>query len=86
MGKQSQLLLKPTEVELGLQVGVEFDNILNFRSYCISRNFLYTKHFSKYGKPLNCVMEKQEIILQGLGYSLVIKDLFSVSFSLWTSD
>ena len=27
MGKQSQLLLKPTEVELGLQVGVEFDNI-----------------------------------------------------------
>ena len=26
MGKQSQLLLKPTEVELGLQVGVEFDN------------------------------------------------------------
>ena len=25
-GKQSQLLLKPTEVELGLQVGVEFDN------------------------------------------------------------
>ena len=27
MGKQSQLLLKPTEVELGLQVGVEFDKI-----------------------------------------------------------
>ena len=25
-GEQSQLLLKPTEVELGLQVGVEFDN------------------------------------------------------------
>ena len=25
MGKQSQLLLKPNEVELGLQVGVEFD-------------------------------------------------------------
>ena len=25
MGKQSQLLLKPTDVELGLQVGVEFD-------------------------------------------------------------
>ena len=25
MGKQSQLLLQPTEVELGLQVGVEFD-------------------------------------------------------------
>ena len=25
-GKQSQLLLQPTEVELGLQVGVEFDN------------------------------------------------------------
>ena len=25
VGKQSQLLLKPTEVELGLQVGVEFD-------------------------------------------------------------
>ena len=25
VGKQSQLLLKPTEGELGLQVGVEFD-------------------------------------------------------------
>ena len=30
MGKQSQLLLKPTEVELGLQVGVEFDNNNNY--------------------------------------------------------
>ena len=29
MGKQSQLLLKPTEVEFGLQVGVEFDKIHN---------------------------------------------------------
>ena len=27
MGKQNQILLKPTEVELGLQVGVEFDKI-----------------------------------------------------------
>ena len=27
MGKQSQLLLQPTEVELGLQVGVEFDKM-----------------------------------------------------------
>ena len=26
LGKQSQLLLQPTEVKLGLQVGVEFDN------------------------------------------------------------
>ena len=26
MEKQSQLLLQPTEVELGSQVGVEFDN------------------------------------------------------------
>ena len=26
IGKQSQLLVQPTEVELGLQVGVEFDN------------------------------------------------------------
>ena len=25
MGKQCQLLLKPTEVELGLKIGVEFD-------------------------------------------------------------
>ena len=31
MGKQSQLLLQPTEVELGLQVRVEFDkNTINF--------------------------------------------------------
>ena len=28
VGKQSQLLLKPTEVELGLQDGVEFDNFI----------------------------------------------------------
>ena len=34
-GKQSQLLLKPNEVELGLQVGVEFDNINN-TEYCKS--------------------------------------------------
>ena len=27
VGKESQLLLKPTEVELGLQVGVEFAKI-----------------------------------------------------------
>ena len=27
MGKQSQLLLQPTKVELGLRVGVEFDKI-----------------------------------------------------------
>ena len=26
MGKQSQLLLRPTEIQLSLQVGVEFDN------------------------------------------------------------
>ena len=32
MGKQSQLLLQPTEVELGLQVGVEFDNIYHLLS------------------------------------------------------
>ena len=30
MGKQSQLLLKLTKVELGLQVGVEFDKNLGF--------------------------------------------------------
>ena len=30
MGKQSQLLLQPIEVELGLQVGLEFDNIQNY--------------------------------------------------------
>ena len=28
VGKQSQRFLQPTEVELGLQVGVEFDKIL----------------------------------------------------------
>ena len=38
VGKQSQLLLKPTEVELGLQVGVEFDKKRQLakggRKYC----------------------------------------------------
>ena len=36
MGKQSQLLLKPTEVELGLQVGVEFDNDENSDHYLLA--------------------------------------------------
>ena len=30
VGKQSQLLLQPTEVGLGLQVGVEFDSKANY--------------------------------------------------------
>ena len=41
MRKLSQLLLKPTEVELGLQVGVEFDkknaklwNLKKFKIFC----------------------------------------------------
>ena len=33
VGKQSQLLLQPTEVELGLQVGVEFDKNISGLSY-----------------------------------------------------
>ena len=37
MGKQSQLLLQPTEVEFGLQVGVEFDN--NFKNRSCHTNF-----------------------------------------------
>ena len=35
VGKQSQLLLKPTEVELGLQVGVEFDKKHIFQNLLI---------------------------------------------------
>ena len=34
MGKQSQLLLQPNEVELGLQVGVEFDKIISEEIQC----------------------------------------------------
>ena len=34
MRKQSQIPLQPTEVELGLQVGVEFDNILDQTILC----------------------------------------------------
>ena len=30
-GKQSQLLFQPIKVELGLQVGVEFDKSLKFK-------------------------------------------------------
>jgi len=33
MGKQSQLLLEPTEVEFGFQVGVEFDKIEDSAEY-----------------------------------------------------
>ena len=41
-GKQSQLLLQPTEVELVLQVGVEFDNnVLVKRIQNLSR-FVFT--------------------------------------------
>ena len=32
-GKQSQLLLQPTKVELGLQVGVEFDKSFSQTSH-----------------------------------------------------
>ena len=38
MGKQSQLLLKPTEVELGLQVGVEFDNNTGYDLHKMRQN------------------------------------------------
>ena len=31
VGKQSQLLLQPTEVELGLQVRVEIDKVCNLK-------------------------------------------------------
>ena len=34
MGKQSQLLLQSTKIELGLQVGVEFDN--TYEEYFLS--------------------------------------------------
>ena len=42
-GKQSQILLQPTEVELGLQVGVEFDNcaVVN-QCEILGRSKLYT--------------------------------------------
>ena len=61
VGKQSQLLLQPTEVELGLQVGVEFDNIANIQflwgggGWCLQSHFLV--------KPNRCV----EVRL-GLGF------------------
>ena len=41
VGKQSQLLLQPTEVELGLQVGVEFDNI------CMQLEVIISGHVEK---------------------------------------
>ena len=34
MGKQSKLLLQPTAVELGLQVGVEFGKIITKQTQC----------------------------------------------------
>ena len=40
VGKQSQLLLKPTEVELGLQVGVKFDKIASRTIVARGNNFL----------------------------------------------
>ena len=41
MGNQSQLLLQPTEVELGLQDGVEFDNIILLISIFLLTPSLY---------------------------------------------
>ena len=46
VGKQSQLILKPTDVELGLQVGVEFDN------------FLYQEEISYYKKKFPVTRRK----------------------------
>ena len=55
MGKQSQLLLKPTEVELGLQVGVEFDNNNNINKYNHnnSNGSIKTCQFNFYWLQLN---------------------------------
>ena len=41
MGKQSQLLLQPTEVELGLQVGVEFGK--NQKSFPMEEGTLWDR-------------------------------------------
>ena len=47
MGKQSQLLLQPTEVELGLQVGVEFDNIISNNKQGYNNNINYNNNNNK---------------------------------------
>ena len=48
MGEQSQLLLKPTEVELGLQVGVEFDkSVFHLKPFFL--NFLSAVDFTMVG-------------------------------------
>ena len=40
VGKESQLLLQPTEVELGIKVGVEFDNCVS--QITLRESILYT--------------------------------------------
>ena len=48
MGKQSQLLLKPIEVELGLQVGVEFDKNLQGESYLANQFRQITRYLAEH--------------------------------------
>ena len=61
MGKQSQLLLKPTEVELGLQVGVEFDN----RLICLKKS-------TNQGQPLVFKNETVDISVEWANLSQLL--------------
>ena len=65
MGKKSQLLLKPTEVELGLQVGVEFDKMLQIPIYFFINST--TKLFYRYKvQKEDSKTSYQSLILQEL--------------------
>ena len=74
MGKQSQLLLKPTEVELGLQVGVEFNNIFLKSLYEMSNTFqaLLNTYFRAFSDLNSCgsLGPPPSSIVMSLKYSL----------------
>ena len=65
VGKQSQLLLKPTEVELGLQVGVKFDNRKSLHPNICSKNAEIGENFLS----LKCVGLDDILLLKQINFS-----------------
>ena len=70
MGKQSQLLLKPTEVELVLQVGMEFDkrylNLIFRNSRKVSDQFTAEIIFAEEGGGFQILPSQTGLILFSL--------------------
>ena len=73
MAKQSKLLLHPTKVELGVQVGVEFDNITIFQLGSRKRRkkgSVFSQTFKSREMKLLplCLSDMVDMLRNGLGW------------------